>query len=100
VRVDLLYRFINKIIIIFEERQDVFNSTLHVVEVMRTGYPTRCLLKLDIEPVRLGRRRQLRRQQHALAVATSIRDGVLGTTDVRDGQTPPGVLFSEFDAAR
>ena len=48
-RVDLLYRFINKVIIIFEERQDVFNSTLHVVEVMRTGYPARCLLKLDID---------------------------------------------------
>ena len=45
-RVDLLYRFINKVIVIFEERQDVFDSALHVVEVMRAGYPARCLLEL------------------------------------------------------
>jgi hypothetical protein len=38
--------FINKVIVIFEERQNVFNSTLHVVEVMRAGHPARCLLEL------------------------------------------------------
>jgi hypothetical protein len=46
---------INNVIAIFEERQNVFNSTLHIVEVMRASYPTRCLLKLGIDELQKAR---------------------------------------------
>jgi hypothetical protein len=47
-----LVRFFNNIIVIFEEAQNVFNSTLHVVEVMNADYPARCLLKLGPDEVK------------------------------------------------
>ena len=46
-----MVRFLNNIIVILEEAQDVFNSTLHVVEVMNAGYPARCLLELGPDEV-------------------------------------------------
>ena len=47
-----MIRFFNNIIVIFEEAQNVFNSTLHVVEVVNAGYPARCLLKLGSDEVK------------------------------------------------
>ena len=44
-----LIRFFNNDTIKFEKAQNVFNSTLHVVNVMRTYYPARCLLKLGTD---------------------------------------------------
>jgi hypothetical protein len=41
-----LIRFLNDVIIALEERQNIFNSTLHVVEVMRAGHPARRFLEL------------------------------------------------------
>ena len=41
-----MIRFFNNIIVIFEEAQNIFNSTSHVVEVMNASYAARCLLKL------------------------------------------------------
>jgi hypothetical protein len=41
-----LIGFFNDVVVALEQRQDVFNSTLHVVEVMRAGRPARCLLEL------------------------------------------------------
>jgi G3E family GTPase len=46
---------INKLIVIVEERQNVLNSTLHIVEVMRASYPARCLLKLGINELQKAR---------------------------------------------
>jgi hypothetical protein len=46
-----LIRFVKNIIVIFEEAHDVFNSTLHVVEVMNADYPARCLLELGPDEV-------------------------------------------------
>ena len=48
-------RFFNNVVVIFEQRQNVFNSTLHVVEVMRAGHSARCLLELGVdEPQKAG----------------------------------------------
>jgi c-di-GMP-related signal transduction protein len=46
-----LIRFFNDVIVALEERQNIFNSTLHVVEVMRAGHPARCLLELDKDEI-------------------------------------------------
>jgi hypothetical protein len=42
-------RFFDNIIVEFEERHNILYSTTHVVKVMRTGYPTRCILKGGID---------------------------------------------------
>jgi hypothetical protein len=44
-----LIRFFKNIIVIFEEAQNIFNSTSHVVEVMNASYTPRCLLKLGFD---------------------------------------------------
>jgi hypothetical protein len=41
-----LIRFFNNLIVEFEERQNILYSTTHIVEMMRTRFPARCLLKL------------------------------------------------------
>jgi hypothetical protein len=41
-----LIRFFNDVIVALEQRQDIFNSTLHVVQVMSAGDPARCLFEL------------------------------------------------------
>ena len=41
-----LIRFFNNVIVTFEETQNIFNSTSHVVEVMNASFAVRCLLKL------------------------------------------------------
>jgi len=44
-----LIRFFNNIIVIFEEAQNIFNSTSHVVEVMNANYSAGCLLELSAD---------------------------------------------------
>jgi hypothetical protein len=44
-----LIRFFNNFVVVFEERQNILYSTTHVVEVMRTGDPTRYILKRGID---------------------------------------------------
>jgi hypothetical protein len=41
-----LIRFVNHVLVTLQERQDIFNSTLHVVQVMSAGDPSRCLFQL------------------------------------------------------
>ena len=47
-----LIGFFNNIIVIFEQRQNIFNSTSHVVKVMRAGHPARCLVELGTDEFR------------------------------------------------
>jgi hypothetical protein len=44
-----LIGFFNNVIVKFEQRQNIFDSTSHVVKMVRAGHPARCLVELDTD---------------------------------------------------
>lgn len=44
-----LIRFFNHVLVALKERQDIFNSTLYIVQVMSAGHPARFLLELSAD---------------------------------------------------